>query len=138
MIDPSTFVSVLGDIAAGEAAHRSLSSHNVPRKAFYALVASDLECGNQYARARMSGLECWADEIIELADSAPEDMAATQKAKLQIESRKWLLAKLMPKKYGDHIDLTVTTNSSMGQLGDTDLASIALAKAVTIEGERVE
>lgn len=71
----------------------------------------------RYARAREMQAESWADEIKELADTCelgtrreinPDggvkviegDMI--ERAKLRIDARKWLMAKLHPKKYGEN------------------------------------
>ena len=35
-----------------------------------------------------------------------KDWAAVQKHKLQVDTRKWLLSKLAPKKFGDKLELT--------------------------------
>ena len=58
------------------------------------------------------------DEILEIADDASQDYKLVvkggerrwvfdqehlQRAKLRIDSRKWMLAKLSPKKYGDRV-----------------------------------
>lgn len=75
----------------------------------------------RYTRARAQLLERMAEEIHQIADTPVEGVTITTKAdggveekradmiehrRLQIESRKWLLARLMPKKYGDkqHIE----------------------------------
>lgn len=75
----------------------------------------------QYAKSREIGLEVHADIILEIADTPLEgvetkvdgngtviemkrsDMLGHRK--LQIDSRKWILSKLLPKKYGDRLDL---------------------------------
>lgn len=115
MMEPATFDVILGDIAAGEATHRALTEHGVRRKAFYALLATDAEAGNRYARAKQAGLEVMADEIVEISDEGRHDeyiddsgaMVTNQdviaRARLRVDSRKWLLSKLAPKKYGDKV-----------------------------------
>lgn len=52
---------------------------------------------DQYARAREIQLHGFSDELTDLSDAAKD----VQKAKLQIDTRKWLLSKLLPKKYGE-------------------------------------
>jgi hypothetical protein len=54
-----------------------------------------------------------AQEVLELSDSdvgllpdGKKDWAAVQKHKLQVDTRKWLLSKLAPKKYGDKIEVS--------------------------------
>jgi hypothetical protein len=99
-MDPQVFDAILGDIAAGEAAHRAMSSHGVPRKAFYALLATDDGAGNRYARAKQAGLEAVADDTMEIAD---DEALPADSRRIRVDARKWLLSKLAPKKYGDKV-----------------------------------
>lgn len=55
----------------------------------------------QYARARAAQAEFWADEIVGVADSVPRVKAAVAKARLQVDTRKWVASRLLRKKYGD-------------------------------------
>ncbi|WP_431290413.1 terminase small subunit protein [Burkholderia cepacia] len=72
---------------------------------------------DQYARARDMQAEGMADEILEIADDGRNDWMeiqnrdgenigwkvngeAVQRSRLRIDARKWLLSKLLPKKYG--------------------------------------
>jgi hypothetical protein len=57
-------------------------------------------------------IEHIASETIEIADapvgstdSGSTDSGAVQKQRLQVDTRKWLLARLAPKKYGDKLEL---------------------------------
>jgi hypothetical protein len=70
----------------------------------------------QYARARQVQAELLADEIIDIADDSSRDTEETdmgnvtnyeniQRSKLRIDTRKWIASKLLPKKYGDKLDL---------------------------------
>jgi len=72
---------------------------------------------HMYARAREDQQEHWADEIVEIADDATNDWMLRQtksgetvavvnsdninRSRLRVDTRKWLMAKLMPRKYGD-------------------------------------
>jgi hypothetical protein len=76
----------------------------------------------QYARAREAQAESLADEILEIADDATNDWNEgndgarvfdhehVNRARLRVDSRKWLLSKLLPKKYGDSLDLKHSGN----------------------------
>ena len=67
----------------------------------------------QYARARSELADHWADEIVEIADDGTGDewtdadgrehvnQDHIQRSKLRVDARKWLLARMAPKKYGD-------------------------------------
>ena len=62
----------------------------------------------QYEYAREQLLEFQADNILTIADGATPETA--QAARLQVDARKWLLSKLLPKKYGDKpADISVST-----------------------------
>jgi hypothetical protein len=69
---------------------------------FYELLEDE---GNakRYARACEMRAEVIANETIEIADSKRLDV---NRDKLRVDTRKWLLAKLHPKKYGEKIDMT--------------------------------
>lgn len=66
------------------------------------------EFSDQYARAREEQADFHVDEMIEIADTTDDP----QKARLQIDARKWKASKLAPKKYGD-----VVTNKHTGPEG---------------------
>jgi hypothetical protein len=50
----------------------------------------------QYARAREMQRDHLLDEMIHIADTDPD----ARRARVRIEARKWLVGRLMPKKYG--------------------------------------
>lgn len=75
------------------------------------------EFSEQYARARDKQADYFAEEIIEIADSAEAESAAVSKAKLQIDARKWAASKIAPKKYGDKQEIDV--KSSDGSMRPT-------------------
>jgi hypothetical protein len=58
-------------------------------------------------RARAAQAECLADELVEIADEVQDtdDMVKVQAAKLRIDTRKWVASKLLPKKYGERVDM---------------------------------
>lgn len=74
-----------------------------------------------YNVAVVERAEGYAEEIVEIADNATNDwMAANdpenpgwklngehvQRSKLRLDARKWICAKMKPKKYGEKVDLT--------------------------------
>lgn len=75
----------------------------------------------QYALAREAQAELHADEMIEIADDGRNDWMqknfgeetrwvengeAIRRSALRIDTRKWVAARLLPKKYGDKTQLT--------------------------------
>ena len=56
----------------------------------------------QYARARKSQAELMLDEILTLADDKTED---SNSRRLRVDTRKWIMSKVLPKIYGDAMQL---------------------------------
>jgi len=54
----------------------------------------------RYREARALQLEFWADEIVDLADRGDLDPRDRQ---VRIDTRKWLMSKLAPRRYGDRL-----------------------------------
>jgi hypothetical protein len=79
-------------------------------------IENDVEFRARYDRARQVQAERWADELVTLSDSLPENATAEQigAVKLQIDTRKWIISKRLPKVYGDAptpLNLNTTTNN---------------------------
>jgi len=64
-------------------------------------VVDDTQLSLSYARARKLQLEHWADEILRDAKSFDDP----NRARLVVDSKKWLLSKLWPQQYGDKVSL---------------------------------
>jgi hypothetical protein len=86
-----------------------------------------VEFRDQYARARESQAEHWAEEIILISDDDqrdaiidPESGIARQnsefiaRSRLRVDTRKWLMARMAPKKYGDKLDIDQKTTHELG------------------------
>ncbi|HHI2788604.1 TPA: DNA-binding protein [Escherichia coli] len=69
------------------------------------------EFSDMYMRAKEIGFEILADEIIDIADAAENtDKDQCRRHQLMIETRKWLLAKLQPRKYGERVTQEIVGN----------------------------
>ena len=60
--------------------------------------------GHSWRRAREERSDVLAREILEIADAPCADQVAVQRARNRIDTRKWLAAKLAPRKYGDRVE----------------------------------
>ena len=75
------------------------------------------EFSEQYAQAKICQIELLVDEIMEISDDASQDQyvnelgvvvpnpPAITRARLKVDTRKWLASKLVPKVYGNKIDI---------------------------------
>ena len=105
-------IEVLNGMRSGLSAFKACKAAGVPQSTFSGWIDDDANLAEHYARAREDLIEMIATEIIEISDQdvgvsdGKKDWAAVQKHKLQVDSRKWLLSKLAPKKYGDKLELS--------------------------------
>lgn len=81
-------------------------------KTIYRWLEANEEFRHQYARAREKQADYFAEEIIEIADSAQAESAAVSKAKLQIDARKWAASRL--RRRNTAIRRSLTLNRAMG------------------------
>jgi hypothetical protein len=109
------FPLVISQIEEGFSLRSILRSENMPsRYTFFEWIKED-ECkANQYARACETRAEVIFEEILDIADGTAKDTIYTDKgeipnsewiarSRLRVDSRKWMLGKMNPKKYGDKI-----------------------------------
>lgn len=82
------------------------------------------EFSEQYEKACNTRAEILFEELLEIADTPIEGVETTIKGetieekkgdmlghrKLQVDTRKWYLSKVLPKKFGDKVDMTTNGN----------------------------
>ena len=71
------------------------------QQSIYSWLRGDGDFLERYARAREAQADKYFQEIIEIADAATPETVNV--ARLRVDSRKFTVARLAPKKYGDHI-----------------------------------
>lgn len=75
-------------------------------KTVYQWLAKNSVFAQQYTRAREAQMEAMATEILEICDEKAATSEAVQRNRLRVDTRKWLMGKLQPKKYGDKLELS--------------------------------
>lgn len=106
---PEIAAEICERIANGESLKRIVEDGHMPSETTVLRWLADNEMfRGQYARAREAQIEHYADEMVDIADGVAQSdqPAVVQAAKLAIDTRKWIAAKRMPKKYGDKLDVT--------------------------------
>lgn len=86
----------------------------ISRTLFFEMVDEDKALADQYARAKELGIEAKFESIEADYNEEPQrdpetgriDPAWVNLQRLKIGSKQWELAKQMPKKFGDKLDLT--------------------------------
>lgn len=94
----ATKIAICADIAIGLSLRKIAAKKGMPGlETIRRWLVEDEEFRVQYAIARDEQADFYADEIVELADNAED----ANKARIQIDARKWVASKLKPKKWGD-------------------------------------
>jgi hypothetical protein len=105
------------------------------RTIFYWLKDNE-EFGERYEIARLMQVEYWAHEILDIADDSAGDFMINEhgervvdheninRARLKIDARKWLMAKLHPARFGDRVAADITVKRDMRELSDGELLQI--------------
>ena len=136
MATPKPYDKALGDeicdrLVEGESLRRiTLDKHMPNASTVFKWLNENEAFAKQYAHAREAQADTLADEIIDIADDGSNDYMgedetyngdAVQRSKLRVDARKWVAAKLKPKKYGDKLDLT-SGGEKMGLAAELDAA----------------
>lgn len=112
------FQTILVRIELGESLRSILKDINMPDSVtFYKWLDSDPEKIKRYARACELRADAIFEDILEIADDSSGDKKYTehgevmdtefvQRSRLRVDARKWIVAKLNPKKYGDKQETT--------------------------------
>ncbi len=114
---PELEQSILYRIAHGESLRRICIDPEIPASStIYEHLIESKEFAEQYARAREAQMEAMSDEILDIADDTSRDTKTIKRGdleievenaewinrcRLQVDTRKWLMGKIAPKKYGD-------------------------------------
>lgn len=123
---PSDYTQELVDeicerIIEGESLRAICKSDNMPNTSTVLRWLDKYETFRlQYTRAKEEQAEKFADEIVQIADDGLNDTYVDENGKqrtdqdviarsrLRVEARKWVAAKLKPKKYGEKVQTEVS------------------------------
>lgn len=118
---PEIAERILQMVADGASIPKITDVMKIGDSTIYAWIIDDHDgFGQKYARAKHVVALRWADEINEIADHKRDDYVVNDEGKmvpdlehiarsrLRIDTRKWLLSKVLPKVYGDKIITEIT------------------------------
>jgi hypothetical protein len=112
------FFNILNELAtSSKSITTCCKENNISRVSFMSWCYIDDELLTHYDNAKTEQLKFLSEEIIEISDKGSGD---TQRDKLRIEARKWILSKLDRKNYGEQVqqDITIKTEQPMFQLSN--------------------
>jgi hypothetical protein len=114
-------------LALGESLRKICEDDAMPDKStVLRWIAAHDEFRDQYARAREAQADFWAEQIIDISDDGQNDTYTDDdgnertnqdviaRSRLRVDTRKWLMARMAPKKYGDKLDIDQRTTHEVG------------------------
>jgi len=100
---------------AGVSLRQSCKLAGVSPPTFLRWCTDSPTLSERYAQAREAMLDAILDETLALCDApipcddhGKTDVGLVNQRRLQVDTRKWLLSKLAPQRYGDRLDVTMT------------------------------
>jgi transposase-like protein len=97
--------AILATVMGGASVRKACKEHAVTRSELYVDLAADADFADQYARALAIRADEQFDEMDEIVDTVKADPVEIAKAKLKVDTRKWTLARMNPRKYGDKVQV---------------------------------
>lgn len=113
--------TILERLVGGESVRTICADEGMPAASTVFLwLQADAAFSEQYARAREAQADALFDEILDIADDGSNDWMerknadgqnigwqengeALRRSTLRVDARKWMAARLQPKKYGDKV-----------------------------------
>ncbi len=130
-------IEICARLASGESLVRMCKADDMPSvSTVYRWIQAHEEFRDNYTRAREDQADTLADEILDIANTPVVGVKTKTNEKgevettegdmiehrrLQVDARKWIAAKLKPKKYGDK-QQTEVTGADGGPLQITEVA----------------
>lgn len=116
---PKLAARICERLAQGQSVRTICQADDMPSPAsIYLWLSKYPAFSEQYAKAKSDGCEALFEEMFEIADRSERDFDVhpetgalivngehIQRARLMVDVRKWALSKLLPKKYGDKVDV---------------------------------
>ena len=113
-----TFDAICGLIEDGYSRREACGSFDTLESTFRGWLKQNTDLDAQYARSCEHRAQLWAEQMMEIADNPQIGITRTEKGdgtvevkhgdmidhrRLRIDSRKWMMARILPKKYGDKV-----------------------------------
>lgn len=141
---PSTYTrdkaaEICARLVNGESLRAICRDDNMPDvKTVYLWMSQHEEFLHQYAKAKEDQADTLQEDILDIADTLPEqvvddkgvariDSGYVNWMRLRVDSRKWIAAKLKPKKYGDRQILAGDAENPIEVKANTEIFDALLA-----------
>jgi hypothetical protein len=125
--------TIFTEMAQGKSLRQILDHDDTlpSRRLFYEWMAKDSVLSNHYESISQLRADMMFDEMLEIADDGTNDYMTKeigdgievqvlntehiQRSRLRIDARKWILSKMVPKKFGDKLETDVNMKVKVNQ-----------------------
>lgn len=139
---------ICGELVEGRSLKEICAEEGMPsRMTVYNWILRNEKFKEAYTLARMDQADTLADEIISIADDKSNDTITNpetgepmqnkewiNRSRLRIDARKWIAAKMKPKKYGDMVYHRGDSNEPISVEINMGQAAIEATKAISPHG----
>lgn len=132
-------------LTEGRSVRSICEDDDMPDKAtIFKWLAIYPEFKDQYAKAKEEAVEALVNECFDIADENALDYTEDkegnlrpnidhiQRARLRIDTRKWYVSKILPKKYGDRQIVDQTTHHTFESMTDDEIDARLKAKLASV------
>lgn len=137
VIPELTREKLLALIAAGVTQTKACEALDIKPDRVRRWVLTDPVFAERHREACEQQIHTWVDEIVEIAERPAGDMAAVQRNKLEIDTKKWIAAKKLAERYGDKMMANHTHLVGVVLLPALDMAQHAITAQEKVQEHRV-
>lgn len=138
---PSTYTEEMGNLICdklteGLSLRRICKSDEFPNAStVYVWLDRFPAFAEQYARAREAATEDMLEEMLEIAD---DPLLEAQDKRVRIDTRKWAMGKLKPKKYGEKqvVDVGNKDGEALKVEGNVDTSALVASLAEALRTQK--
>jgi hypothetical protein len=132
------FEAVIARIENGESVSNICKDDDMPSRVnFHAWLSHNEVLRSMYEDAVLMRAEKHFDEMLEISDDAKagRDKVTVSHAKLKIDTRKWVLSRLFPQKFGDRTttDSSVKIETKPQELTEEQLLEALKEKGISLD-----
>jgi hypothetical protein len=100
--------NIFNHISNGNSLHKSLRLFKLSTEMFYLWIDMDFSLSQRYARAHEKRADALFDKSIDMAATIPD----VNRARLVVDTLKWVAGKLNPQKYSDKQNINIISNTN--------------------------
>ena len=95
-------------LASGDSLKQICLTKGMPsERSVFNWLLKDADFLQQYTRARERQADAFAEQLVQIAE---DESIPVDRARLQVDTKKWIMARVAAKKYGDKIEQQMSGN----------------------------